>query len=253
MSTGSDLMDLVATKDGQRSQEPARDMMSEGTGRMAGSTADLYPRLVIIQRLCEASGFALVTAQAQTLLAAGRLDVLIKSPGSEDIAASLIKGQSAFLLKHLNSSPRPLVLAVDQASLSRASLAVVKTPISEPRTDILFPVQLGAMGNGYICCFGARAAIENDLLIDLHRKSLAIMRENLRLTFCTTPVTEKLNEREIECLQLVGNGMKSEAIGERLQLSVHTVNAYLGSATTKLDAVNRIQAIAKAIRLGIIA
>jgi DNA-binding CsgD family transcriptional regulator len=35
-------------------------------------------------------------------------------------------------------------------------------------------------------------------------------------------------------------------------LSVHTVNAYLGTATTKLDAVNRIQAIAKAIRLGYI-
>ena len=30
------------------------------------------------------------------------------------------------------------------------------------------------------------------------------------------------------------------------------VDAYLGTATTKLDAVNRIQAIAKAIRLGYI-
>ena len=39
-------------------------------------------------------------------------------------------------------------------------------------------------------------------------------------------------------------------IAERLGLSVHTVNAYLGSATIKLDSVNRIQAIAKAIRLG---
>ena len=75
----------------------------------------------------------------------------------------------------------------------------------------------------------------------------------MRLAFGMSVGTENLNDREIECLQLVGNGMKSEAIGEQLNLSVHTVNAYLGSATTKLNAVNRIQAIAKAIRLGVIA
>ncbi len=49
-----------------------------------------------------------------------------------------------------------------------------------------------------------------------------------------------------------GDGYTSEEIAEKLGLSVHTVNAYLGSATVKLDAVNRIQAIAKAIRFGYI-
>lgn len=39
---------------------------------------------------------------------------------------------------------------------------------------------------------------------------------------------------------------------DKLGLLAHTVNAYLGSATIKLDSVNRIQAIAKAIRLGYI-
>ncbi len=116
-----------------------------------------------------------------------------------------------------------------------------------------FLVQLGAMGNGYVVFFDLQNAIGNDLLIELHRKSLMVMREALRLAFGVISATDMLNEREIECLQMVGNGMKSEAIGEQLKLSVHTVNAYLGSATTKLDAVNRIQAIAKAIRLGVIA
>jgi DNA-binding CsgD family transcriptional regulator len=51
---------------------------------------------------------------------------------------------------------------------------------------------------------------------------------------------------------MAGDGHISEEIGERLGLSVHTVNAYLGTAATKLDSVNRIQAIAKAIRLGYI-
>ena len=61
-----------------------------------------------------------------------------------------------------------------------------------------------------------------------------------------------LSEREIACLQLAGDGRISDEIAEKLGLSVHTVNAYLGSATIKLDSVNRIQAIAKAIRLGYI-
>ena len=64
--------------------------------------------------------------------------------------------------------------------------------------------------------------------------------------------SETLSEREISCLQLAGDGQISEEIAEKLGLSVHTVNAYLGSATIKLDSVNRIQAIAKAIRLGYI-
>jgi len=63
---------------------------------------------------------------------------------------------------------------------------------------------------------------------------------------------ETLSDREIACLQMAGDGHISEEIAERMGLSVHTVNAYLGAATTKLDSVNRIQAIAKAIRLGYI-
>ena len=62
----------------------------------------------------------------------------------------------------------------------------------------------------------------------------------------------RMSEREIACLQLAGDGRISEEIADHLKLSVHTVNAYLGSATIKLDSVNRIQAIAKAIRLGYI-
>ncbi len=64
--------------------------------------------------------------------------------------------------------------------------------------------------------------------------------------------SEALSERELGCLQMAGDGMISEEIAEKMGLSVHTVNAYLGAATTKLDSVNRIQAIAKALRLGYI-
>ncbi|MCY0149909.1 helix-turn-helix transcriptional regulator [Hoeflea sp. G2-23] len=220
---------------------------------MAGSTADLFPKLVTMQQVCAGAGFAVLAAQAQTLLTPGGLIVKMQSPGNEDLVSQLLDERLEFLLAHLRTSPRPLMLASVDEKAVRPTLAVIGAALLEGRTDLLFPVQLGAMGNGIIVFFGVRGDIGNEVLIELHRKALMVMRETLRLAFGVTPVAEKLNEREIECLQLVGNGMKSEAIGERLQLSVHTVNAYLGSATTKLDAVNRIQAIAKSIRLGIIA
>ncbi|MBV1724417.1 MAG: LuxR C-terminal-related transcriptional regulator [Hoeflea sp.] len=237
----------------QSTHERTRHLSQDSSGGRAGSSADLFPKLVIMQRLCNADAFAVLIAQAQTLLTPGRLECRMKSPGSETFVGQLLEEQSAFLLSHLSLSPRPVIFTPHNGQAQEPSPGLIVPSSRNPGIDLSFPAQLGAMGNGYVIFFSVRAAITNDLLIDLHRKSLTVLREKLRLSFGGASQSDKLNEREIECLQLVGNGMKSEAIGERLTLSVHTVNAYLGSATTKLNAVNRIQAIAKAIRLGIIA
>ena len=88
--------------------------------------------------------------------------------------------------------------------------------------------------------------------LDMHMRAGHIMIDLLAADEKRLQPAEALNEREIACLQMAGDGCISESIAEKLGLSVHTVNAYLGTATTKLDAVNRVQAIAKAIRLGYI-
>ncbi|EDQ34573.1 putative GerE/LuxR family transcriptional regulator [Hoeflea phototrophica DFL-43] len=253
MMEGDESMDIATVQNRNGLEDRSFHKIFNGGDAMAGSTADLFPKLVAMQRQCAAAGFAVMSAREQTLLAAGNLDITMKSPGCDAMAGPLLKSQMGFLLRHLDSSPRPILYAANSDAVPSPPPALPLMQTEEGRTDLLFPVSLGAMGNGYIGFFGVDGAIDSELLIDLHRKSLAMMRETLRLAFGAAPVADKLNEREIECLQLVGNGMKSEAIGERLNLSVHTVNAYLGSATTKLDAVNRIQAIAKSIRLGIIA
>src|SRR5262249_30978662 len=91
-----------------------------------------------------------------------------------------------------------------------------------------------------------------EMVIELHGRSCQVMMDLLSLDERRVTAAEALSEREIACLQLAGDGRISEEIADKLGLSVHTVNAYLGSATIKLDSVNRIQAIAKAIRLGYI-
>ncbi|MGY3611614.1 response regulator transcription factor, partial [Bradyrhizobium sp. Lot11] len=92
----------------------------------------------------------------------------------------------------------------------------------------------------------------SDTIVELHGRCCHIMMDLLSLDERRAAAAEALSEREIACLQLAGDGRISEEIADKLGLSVHTVNAYLGSATIKLDSVNRIQAIAKAIRLGYI-
>lgn len=246
-------MEFGAYQDAQATQERAQERSNGGTAGSAGSTSDLFPRLVTMQRLCGSTAFALMTIQAHTLLKPGQIECAIQSPGSEDVVSGFLEENAELLLKHLYSSPCPIIFTPQEASAFEASPSCVIRSESGVETNLVFPVQLGTMGNGFVVFFDARSMLNNDVLIDLHRKSLTVMREKLRLAFGMTTGSENLNDREIECLQLVGNGMKSEAIGEQLNLSVHTVNAYLGSATTKLNAVNRIQAIAKAIRLGIIA
>ena len=61
-----------------------------------------------------------------------------------------------------------------------------------------------------------------------------------------------ISKRELECLKLTANGYTSEDIARLLKLSVHTANQYLTNTTQKLDAVNRMQAVAKALRMGLI-
>lgn len=237
------------------SNDKGADRPGNPVPRVPGSTADLYPRLVAMQRAIEATSFAVLSARAETLISPGELSIVMESPPGPEGSQlpDLIGKESVKLLSHLRTSPHPVVLSSGGA---QALFATRYDSPGEPGISkvggIAFPVQLGAMGNGYTIFFADKLELGADILIDLHRKSFSIMREVLKLEFSAIAAPESLNAREIECLQLVGNGMKSEAIGEALHLSVHTVNAYLGSATTKLDAVNRIQAIAKAIRIGLI-
>jgi len=64
--------------------------------------------------------------------------------------------------------------------------------------------------------------------------------------------TGALTDREIDCLNWTAAGKTSVEIAEILNLSEHTINHYLNRATKKLDTVNRTQAVARALRLGLI-
>jgi len=65
-------------------------------------------------------------------------------------------------------------------------------------------------------------------------------------------VSESLTERERECLQWCAGGKSSADVGEILGITERTVNWHIDNAIRKMDCVNRVQAVAKAVSLGLI-
>jgi DNA-binding NarL/FixJ family response regulator len=64
---------------------------------------------------------------------------------------------------------------------------------------------------------------------------------------------DPLTARELEVLQLMAMGLPSKTIAARLRISEHTVKFHVGSILGKLGAASRTEAVAVAIRRGLIA
>jgi DNA-binding NarL/FixJ family response regulator len=62
-----------------------------------------------------------------------------------------------------------------------------------------------------------------------------------------------LTAREVDVLRLIADGFSHDQIGERLRISAETARTHLRKACDRLGASTRTEAVAKAIRLGLIA
>jgi DNA-binding CsgD family transcriptional regulator len=61
-----------------------------------------------------------------------------------------------------------------------------------------------------------------------------------------------LTPRERECLEWLCQGLRNDAIAERMRIARPTVELHLAKARKKLRAATREQALAKALTLGLI-
>ena len=61
-----------------------------------------------------------------------------------------------------------------------------------------------------------------------------------------------LTTRELDVLQLLAEGASNKLIARRLGISFHTAKFHVASIAAKLDATGRTDAVAQAVRLGLI-
>lgn len=220
--------------------------------------SDFVSRLQVMQAILGAEHFAVLRLGGHGLPSTRKLTLSLHNWASnvDGNARELLEAYGPAMLAHLESSMLPLIwegAGDNQFAESSSETFSRRLPARLlPWSGMAFPVRLGTHGNGFVLFMGTFIAPSSDLIVDTHMKSCQVLIDMLANEEKKLSPAEALSEREIACLQMAGDGCISEAIAEKMGLSVHTVNAYLGTATTKLDAVNRIQAIAKAIRLGYI-
>lgn len=114
-----------------------------------------------------------------------------------------------------------------------------------------FPAHNSAGLRGALAFGGTRAPLNPREMAELNAVANHIFTEIIDLR-AGRRESVSLSRREIECLSWASAGKTSVEMSEILGLSEYTVNHYLNRATRKLDAVNRVQAVAKALRAGLL-
>jgi DNA-binding NarL/FixJ family response regulator len=147
------------------------------------------------------------------------------------------RGSGATLLQALKeASPETrIIVFTGQADeqVARAALAAGADALvlkEAPLVDLVRAVDLVLAGRVYVDPVLARA------LLDERPRSSSL-----------------LTKREKEVLTLLAEGLSHVEIGQRLSISDETVRTHVRKASARLDASTRTEAVATALRLGLIA
>ncbi|MBC8129710.1 MAG: helix-turn-helix domain-containing protein [Rhizobiaceae bacterium] len=214
--------------------------VDDGEFALLGEVQTLYHAKRALKRICEANGLS-----AFALL---RLKTDGPMLSIEMVTSSWPEGL-----------PERLKVMADQDLRFRTRLLDGVVP---------FHVDLGTNADGLaaaaIClpvfCERARGAVLFELLGDLpseaafrqiHLYALYLFA-NLTALMKPRSALTPLAPRETECLRWSAAGKTSSEIAGIIGVSENTVNSYLSSAAQKMNAVNRVQTVAQAIRLGLL-
>ena len=167
--------------------------------------------------------------------------------------AGLIFGSP--VIERLRQSTNPFVYDAERTNRRRADgKATIAADLFERHglsRGAYFPAHNSAGQRGALAFGGMREALNPREMAELNAVANRAFTEILEHRAGRRQHVS-LSRREIECLSWASAGKTSVEMSEILGLSEYTVNHYLNRATRKLDAVNRVQAVAKAIRSGLL-
>jgi len=178
-------------------------------------------------------------------------------PGTA-VATKFISGANGEeIVRHTRTSTAPRWWADDgmvgsEDTFQNLAWSERMAPLAPGTNGIAFPVHADRGHCGLVVFLGSQMALPEDALYEIHARCFSLFAAVARIRPSDAGRMRSISKRELECLKLTANGNTSEEIARLLKLSVHTANQYLTQSTQKLNAVNRNQAVAKALRLGLI-
>ncbi|WFR95940.1 helix-turn-helix transcriptional regulator [Rhizobium tumorigenes] len=160
------------------------------------------------------------------------------------------------VMRHLRNSTLPFCFDSSSPDMEREdgktkTIVGLLVRFRIPR-GAYFPTHDASGLRGAVSFSGDREAFTLHEMRDLSYIAIHVFEQLGTIRNIDTRLTDPLTDREIGCLTWTAAGKTSAEIAEILGLSEHTVNHYLNRTTKKLDTVNRTQAVAKALRIGII-
>jgi two-component system nitrate/nitrite response regulator NarL len=214
-------------------------------------------RLVLIDR------YNLSRAGMQAILAGKPgFEVVGEAENDEDAVAVVEKHQPDVILMNIGSDGSadsldrvPRILEVSEES---RMLILMAERDPEKQHQAVFSGAVGVITMdkpAEILIKAIERVHEGEVWLD--RSLTASVLSTLSLTGRARKINPKenkirsLTERELEVIKLVGEGLKNQAIGERLFISKVTVHHHLTSIYSKLDVADRLELIVYAYQHGL--
>jgi DNA-binding NarL/FixJ family response regulator len=186
-----------------------------------------------------------------------RAALQIEDPDLLDRVATVLAGKPGLVLAD-DGSEADLVIADHPPSRSSRGGA--------PRIVLAEPLQISDVLNGTAVSVLPRDCSGADLLLAIEATLRGYALVPLGLpglgdpdagandgpVSSRTPPDDPLTARERDVLRLLAEGASNKEIARRLGISFHTAKFHVASVAAKLDATGRTDAVAQAVRLGLI-
>ncbi len=242
--------DKILDHNPQRRAPPSKSAIAE-------SGEDIRRELEELTNLYRFSYFALATVPEN----GGRLftdDVLFSSWPAELIHQFDQLNLAGGIIEYVQHSTIPLQLDLDEFT------KVVPAEIADQTRrllgsygisrSVIFPVHNKDGSKAKVTFEGNRDFVDDHDIATLHLRSINLFSRYVDM------ISRKPEERHVrfltvrerECLKWIAGGKTSQEVAAIMGLSEHTVTHYLTNAANKLNATNRVHAVAISLRLNLL-
>ena len=187
------------------------------------------------------------------------LSTIFKRQKDIKVVAQATNGQEALELCDQHS---PDVLLLDQRMPKMDGLQVINElaarRLSKPRVIVMTTHEseedirraLKAGAKGYL----VKGAVAQQILESVRRVAAgeSLIPATVASKLAESMARPELSKRERQVLEHIANGRSNKEIGQILHISEHTIKTHVEAILTKLEAIDRTEAIAVGIKRGLI-